>query len=83
MSNTLETNNESSLFGELKNTLNTFIDKLESEQSKINKAIFEALTQEQRNTYCQSLKEQGVKSTRIEKITGKSQSTVNRHLNNK
>lgn len=83
MSTTLETNNETSLFGELKNTLNTFIDKLESEQSKINKAIFEALTQEQRNTYCQSLKEQGVKSTRIEKITGKSQSTVNRHLNNK
>lgn len=83
MSNALETNNETSLFGELKNTLNTFIDKLESEQSKINKAMFEALTQEQRNTYCQSLKEQGVKSTRIEKITGKSQSTVNRHLNNK
>ena len=83
MSNALETNNETSLFGELKNTLNTFIDKLESEQSKINKAMFEALTQEQRNTYCQSLKEQGVKSTRIVKITGKSQSTVNRHLNNK
>lgn len=83
MSNALETNDETSLFGELKHTLNTFIDKLESEQSKINKAIFEALTQEQRNTYCQSLKEQGVKSTRIEKITGKSQSTVNRHLNNK
>ncbi|MBF1223565.1 MAG: hypothetical protein HXM21_10595, partial [Haemophilus influenzae] len=58
MSNALETNNETSLFGELKNTLNTFIDKLESEQSKINKAMFEALTQEQRNTYCQSLKEQ-------------------------
>lgn len=83
MEDTLNTSTNSGLFSELKNTLNTVIDSLEFEQSKVNKAMFEALNQEQRNTFCQSLKSQNVKTSRIVKITGKSQSTINRHLNNK
>jgi hypothetical protein len=69
------------LFGGVRMALNSFIDKMELEQSKINKAFFDSLSKEQRDLFCQSLKEQGVKPSRIEKITGKSQSTVNRHLN--
>ncbi len=59
------------------------IELLESEQSKVNKGFFEALTPAQRDTFCQTLDQQGVKSKRIEKITGKSPSTINRHLNGK
>ncbi|HDR0880056.1 TPA: hypothetical protein QB122_002107 [Pasteurella multocida] len=83
MEEAIKSNQGNGLFSELKNALNTVIDNLESEQSKVNKAMFEALTQDQRNTFCQSLKNQNVKTSRIERITGKSQSTVNRHLNNK
>ncbi|OKS22339.1 hypothetical protein [Pseudomonas aeruginosa] len=75
------------LFDEIKQEMASFIDKgfavLETEQSKVNKAFFDALTMQQRDTFCQSLEEQGVKSSRIERITGKSQPTVNRHLNGK
>lgn len=76
----LEENNNG-LFSDLKRTINSCIDKIESEQSKINKAFFDSLSKEQRDLFCQSLKRQNVKPSRIEKITGKSQSTVNRHLN--
>ncbi|MBW1253690.1 hypothetical protein C7431_10672 [Pantoea allii] len=80
-------NGSSGLFDDLKKEMNNFLDKgfeiLESEQSKVNKALFDALSPEQRDAFCQSLSEQNVKSKRIEKITGKSQSTVNRHLNGK
>jgi|GEM_PF-1486914 len=75
------------LFDELKKEMNTFLDRgftlLETEQSKINKAIFDALTMEQRDAFCKSLDRQGVKPARMQKITGKSQPTVNRHLNGK
>jgi hypothetical protein len=70
-------------YGEIKEALNSLLDKLESEQSKVNKAFFEALTMEQRDKFCQSLENQDVKAARIVKLTGKSQPTVNRHLNGK
>ena len=73
----------SGLFNEVRAVLNTALDALESEQSKVNKALFEALTPEQRDTFCQTLASQNVKPKRIETITGKSQPTVNRHLNGK
>ena len=75
--------NETGLFDELRVGVNSLIDKMESEQSKINKAMFEALSKEQRTTYLQALKEQGVKQKRMEQITGKEQSTVSRTLNGK
>ncbi|MBS1190096.1 MAG: hypothetical protein H6R10_1888 [Rhodocyclaceae bacterium] len=75
------------LFDELRKEMTTFLDRgfslLETEQAKVNRAFFDALTMEQRDRFCQSLAEQGVKSVRIERITGKSQPTVNRHLNGK
>lgn len=83
MSTTNKTMANNSIFAELKDTLNSFIDALESEQSKINKAFFDALSKEQKDVFCQHLKEQGFKSSKIEKVTGKSQSTINRHLNGK
>ena len=69
------------LFDELRDGMNSFIDKLESEQSKINKAFYEALTMEQRTTFLQNLEKQGVNRKRMEKITGKEKSTVNRTIN--
>jgi len=75
------------LFDEIKQEMASFIDKgfavLETEQSKINRAFFAALSMEQRDTFCQTLESSGVKPARLEKITGKSQPTVNRHLNGK
>ena len=75
------------LFKAFKDEMKGFIDKgfdvLETEQSKVNKAFFEALSPEQRDTFCCKLHEQGVKPKRLESITGKSQPTVNRHLNKK
>ncbi|MFP3549143.1 hypothetical protein SB861_00345 [Paraburkholderia sp. SIMBA_049] len=75
------------LFDEFKKEMGAVLDKgfaiLETEQSKVNKAVFEALSMQQRDVYCQSLRDQGVKASRIEKITGKSHPTVNRHLNGK
>lgn len=71
------------LFSEFRKLINSGIDALETEQSKVNKAFFDALSMGQRDAFCQSLDSQGVKSRRIEKITGKSQPTVNRHLNGK
>ena len=75
------------LFDEIKQEMASFIDKgfavLETEQSKVNKAFFDALTMQQRDAFCQSLANQGVKPARMERITGKSQPTVNRHLNGK
>lgn len=77
----------SSLFSEFRTEvtklLDTGISILETEQSKINAAFFEALSMEQRDTFCQSLSGRGVKPQRIQKITKKSQPTVNRHLNGK
>jgi hypothetical protein len=77
----------SGLFDEIKQEMASFIDKgfavLETEQSKINKAFFDALTMEQRDAFCKSLHNQDVKANRIEKITGKSQPTINRHMNGK
>ena len=75
------------LFDEIKQEMASFIDKgfavLETEQSKVNKAFFDALTMQQRDAFCQSSASQGVKPSRMERITGKSQPTVNRHLNGK
>lgn len=59
------------------------ISAFESEQSKVNKAFFESLSMEQRDIFCQKLHDSGLKSSKIEKITGKSQPTINRHLNSK
>jgi len=67
----------------LRDGVNSLIDKMESEQSKINKAFFEALSSEQRTVFLKSLENQDIKPKRMEKITGKSQSTVNRTLNGK
>ncbi len=79
--------NESGVFSSIKDEMISALDRgfsaLESEQSKINKAVFDALSMEQRDSYCKSLESNGVKAKRIEKITGKSQPTINRHLNNK
>ena len=71
------------LFQEVRAVLNTALDALESEQSKVNKAFFEALTPPQRDTFCKTLAAQNVKPKRMETITGKSQPTVNRHVNGK
>jgi len=71
------------LFQDMRDAVNTVIDKFESEQSRVNKAFFDCLSQDQRDTFCKSLANQDVKSKRIEKITGKSQPTINRHLNGK
>lgn len=76
-----------SVFSGIKEDMISAIDKgfsaLEGEQSKMNKAFFECLSMEQRDKFCQSLSEQGMKSARIEKLTGKSQATINRHMNGK
>jgi hypothetical protein len=79
--------NEKSVFETVKDDMVSAIEKgfsaLESDQSKVNKAFFEALTMEQRDTFCQTLNDSGVKTARIQKLTGKSQPTINRHLNGK
>ncbi len=41
------------VFDELRDGVNSLIDKMESEHSKINKAFYEALTMEQRATFLQ------------------------------
>ena len=74
-------NEGTGLFDELRDGVNSIIDKMESEQSKINKAMFEALTMDQRGIYLNALKDQGIKPKRMAKITGKEQSTVSRTLN--
>ena len=78
---------EKSVFETVKDDIVSEIEKgfsaLESDQSKVNKAFFEALTMEQRDTFCQTLADSGVKTSRIQKLTGKSQPTINRHLNGK
>ena len=74
---------ENGLFEIAREKINAVLDCLENEQSKINKAYFETLSMEQRDKFCCSLQEQGVNPKRIEKITGKSQPTINRHLNKK
>lgn len=71
------------LFDELREGVNTIIDKMESEQSKVNKAMYEALTMEQRSVFLNTLEDQGVKRKRMENITGKEQSTINRTINRK
>lgn len=75
--------NNSGIYEDARNMMNKFIDSLESEQSKVNKAFFESLTMEQRDKFCQSLANQDIKTSKIEKITGRSQPTINRHLNGK
>ena len=86
MSNTT-TGKGNGLFDELKSEMNSFLEKgfeiIESEQSKVTKAFFDALEPAQRDVFCKSLSKQKVTSARLQKITGKSQSTVNRHLNGK
>ncbi len=76
-----------SLFKDFRDNMVEAIDqcvsKLESEHAKLHRAWFEALYPDQRDRAVQSMKEQGIKPRRIEKITGKSQSTINRHLNGK
>lgn len=74
---------ETGLFDELRDGVNSLIDKMESEQSKINKAMYEAMDMDQRSTFLKSLKGQGVSQKRMEKITGKEQSTISRTLNRK
>ncbi len=85
-------NNENMLSGaglleEYKREMGAFLDKgfslIEGEQAKINRALFAALSMEQRDVFCQHLRAEGVKSSRMERITGKSQPTINRHLNGK
>lgn len=75
------------IFSQIQQELTSAITKgfaaLESENSKIHKAIFDALTMSQRDVFCQSLEARGVKPPRLEAITGKSTTTVNRHLNGK
>lgn len=76
------------LLHEYKREMNAFLDKgfalIEGEQAKINRAVFAALSMEQRDVYCQHLNvEEKVKPSSISRITGKSQPTVSRHLNGK
>lgn len=83
MSDPINPTLQTGLFQEVRAVLNTALDALESEQSKVNKALFEALTPQQRDTFCKTLADQNVKPKRIQTITGKSQPTINRHLNGK
>lgn len=75
------------LFDDFRREMGSFLDKgislMESEQAKINKAFFAALTMEQRDVFCQTLRSEGVKPSKMPRITGKSQPTINRHLNGK
>ena len=75
------------LFGQIQQDMTSAIQKgfaaLESEQSKIYKATFDAFTMAQRDVFCQSLQARGIKPPRIAAITDKSSATVNRHLNGK
>lgn len=71
------------LYDELRKGVNKIIDKMEGEQSKINKALYEALTMEQRSTFLNALEAQGIKRKRMENITGKEQSTISRTMNRK
>ena len=71
------------IFDELRQGLNTFIDRMEGEQSKINKAFFEALSMDQRAVFLKNLEEKGISRERMEKITGKEQSTISRTINRK
>jgi hypothetical protein len=83
MSDPINPTLQTGLFQEVRAVLNSALDALESEQSKVNKALFEALTPQQRDTFCKTLADQNVKPKRIQTITGKSQPTINRHLNGK
>ena len=78
---------DGSMFSQIQQELTSAITKgfaaLESENSKIHKAFFDALTMPQRDVFCQSLEARGLKAPRVEVITGKSTTTVNRHLNGK
>ena len=47
------------------------------------RAVFEALPLDQRDSYCQSLKNSGYTANQIAALTDKSYPTVNRHLNGK
>lgn len=75
------------LFDRVKNEMMGALDKgfemLESEQSKVNKALFNSLSSEQKGTFCRSLNDQGVPTKRIERITDRSTSSVKRYLNDK
>ena len=47
------------------------------------KAAFESMSLEQRDVYCKTMVEGGATSKQLKAITGKSYSTINRHLNGK
>ncbi len=57
------------------------IDKIHERQRKIDQAFFESSPQSQKSSFCKSLRKQGFTPREIEGITGKSQSTINRLLN--
>jgi len=71
------------MIGSINQAIEAGFTAMESNQSKMNKAVFEALSMAQRDVVCQSLDAQGVPAKQIQKLTGKSQPTVNRHINGK
>lgn len=64
-------------------SLTNAVQSLANLQIATARATFEAMPLEQRDRYCQSLEDSGYTTKQIVSITGKSQPTVNRHLNGK
>lgn len=62
--------------------LNEAVNFLAHMQAAHMKSNFEAMSLEQRDVYCQNMKSAGFGNS-LEQITGKSYSTINRHLNGK
>lgn len=68
-------------FTVLKNQVVSALDAFAHEQTKINRAFFAALTQEQKDKFAQACVDQDMKPKQIQAHTGKSQPTINRHIN--
>ena len=60
------------------------VNYLAQMQAAHMRATFEAMPLEQRDTYCQVMKDSGLVGPKeLQQITGKSYPTINRHLNGK
>lgn len=73
----------SGLFDEVRKGVNTFIDKMESEQAKVNRAFISALDMNQRSRFYNNLEDQGVPRKRMAKMAGVDESTISRTINYK
>ena len=68
-------------FTQFRDQVVTALDAFAQEQTKINRALFAALTPEQRDKFVQACADQGMKTPQIQLHTAKSQPTINRHKN--